>query len=132
MKAHFLLLLLLCGALFGEESIELSVDAQIQEIQSAQPKERVKLMNAFKERLFKMNQEERVAAISSMRAKMNHKNTQETEELHTTQMQMQHNVESGHKQMMNQQQSTNQLLHGDTPMTHTEGGGMPFDKRMGH
>ncbi|WP_300368917.1 hypothetical protein [Hydrogenimonas sp.] len=52
------------------------IDREIAKIKAAPPEERVKLMNEFKRKLFKMNQEERSEAIQrlkhSMRIKGSH------------------------------------------------------------
>ncbi|SFV66540.1 hypothetical protein MNB_SM-6-1037 [hydrothermal vent metagenome] len=50
-----------------------SVDSQIEAIQSAPAQERVQMMNEFKQRLATMNQEDRMAAIQEMQAKMHGK-----------------------------------------------------------
>ncbi|MEN4045663.1 hypothetical protein [Sulfurimonas sp. NWX367] len=52
------------------DTATVSVDAQIEAIQSAPEQERVQLMNEFKQRLMQMNQEERMAAIQEMQSKM--------------------------------------------------------------
>ena len=43
-----------------------SIDMQIAAIKKAEPQERVRLMNAFKRKLIKMNQEQRIATIQKM------------------------------------------------------------------
>ena len=52
------------------------IDREIEKIKMAPPEERVKLMNEFKRRLFKMNQEERSAAIEHLRSSMHGNNRQ--------------------------------------------------------
>jgi len=43
-----------------------TVDAQINAIQNASPKERFKLMNAFKKNLLKMKEKERIEAVKKL------------------------------------------------------------------
>ena len=49
------------------------IDAQIEALKSATPKERVEMMNALKKRVFRMNQEQQKAAIAKIRKKMHAK-----------------------------------------------------------
>ena len=95
-----------------------SVDAQIEAIQSAPAQERVQLMNQFKQRLMQMNQEDRMAAIQEMQSKMQTSQNSEamgdmtrtrTQE-HTQEMQMQTNEQMNHIQNMNQQQAGSQFM----------------------
>ena len=58
-----------------------SIDTQITKIQNAPAKQRVELMNEFKQQLSTMNKEDRMAAISQMQEKMQthtHGNMQES------------------------------------------------------
>jgi len=80
----------------------LSIDSQIQKIQSASPQDRVKLMNEFKRRVAQMNAQERGAIIAAMRMKMNS---------HVQTMQMQHNDNMAHTQNMYQTQASHQFEH---------------------
>jgi uncharacterized protein YPO0396 len=47
-----------------------SIDAQIEAIQTAPAEERVELMNQFKQQLMQMNQEQRASAIAALQEKM--------------------------------------------------------------
>ncbi len=60
--------IVLIFGLFMSLHAESSIDAQIQNIRNAPPKERVAMMNAFKVQLFKMNAEQRNETISHLRA----------------------------------------------------------------
>ena len=51
-----------------------SLDAEIMKIKSAPPKERVKLMNNLKKRLFSLNRAERIRAIRKLRTSIAHSN----------------------------------------------------------
>ncbi len=65
----------------------LSIDAQIEAIKKAPPHQRVKIMNALKERLADMNRQERAKAIAQMRAKIQnntHINHKYTNKAHDT------------------------------------------------
>ena len=87
MMKRFFILLLLCVALaLGD----ISIDMQINNIKNAPAAERVRLMNAFKQRVSQMNSEERFSAIKSMQAKIRSR-TQES-------MQSMHEVDIGQMQ----------------------------------
>jgi len=62
--------LVLVGMLTLGLAADATIDAQIEEIQNAPLKERVKLTNQLKLRLSTMNQEDRSEAIAKMQAKM--------------------------------------------------------------
>jgi len=115
-----------------------SVDAQIEAIQTAPAQERVRLMNQFKQRLMQMNQEDRMAAIQEMQSKMQTQAgdaqefgrdtasmakdmsagdgqefgdmTRTRAQEHTQEMQMQTNEQMNHMQNMVQQQAGNQFM----------------------
>ena len=54
--------------LYGSVLLADSIDAQIEAIQKAPVAERFKLMNALKKRLVRMQEKERLAALSKLRA----------------------------------------------------------------
>jgi len=114
--------LLLLGA-----SQEMSIDAQIAQIQKASPKERVKLMNRFKRRIAQMNQQERLEAIRQMKRKMHHANTQAKE--HIQQMQTHEEMQMQHHQNMNQRRVLDQVMHKEDMQG---GGSMPYNKSNSH
>ncbi|UCN00358.1 hypothetical protein LCX93_00140 [Sulfurimonas sp. SWIR-19] len=115
-----------------------SVDAQIEAIQSAPEQERVELMNEFKQRLMQMNQEERMSAIEEMQSKMHAQSgdahepgtgtagiprdmmpdeehnlgdmTQTRAQEHVQEMQMQTNEHMNQVQNMTQQQAGSQYM----------------------
>ena len=97
-----------------------SVDTQIAKIQSAKGAERVELMNAFKQRVAGMNQEDRMAAINEMRTQMQanaqahmQSGMQMGEETRQRAHEMQQNNMPDMHQMqnMNQMQAGNQFMH---------------------
>jgi len=106
---------LLSTLLLADTTTSSTIDAQINQIRNADPSQRVELMNAFKQRMMQMNQEERSQAIEAMRSKMRHamKNEQQHAEIreHTTQMQMQNSGDISHYQNMNQHQTGSQFSH---------------------
>ena len=139
MKATKIILsLTVIGTLtLGFAATDVTIDAQIQAIQSAPAGERVELMNEFKTQLSNMNAEDRSAAITQMREKMqaqmqehggsgemNHEQMQEhrTEmqergaqmQEHASEMQMEHSQEMNRMQNMNQQQAGSQFGHKNT------------------
>jgi Fe2+ transport system protein B len=101
------LFLLLNISLFADESI----DAQINKIKSAPPAERVKLMNALKQRLSQMNREERSHAIKKLQNNMRSK--EQDMQDRSQMMQMQHSEHMSNYQNMNQHQAGNQVSHED-------------------
>ena len=136
MKATKIILsLAVMGTLtLGFAATDVTIDAQIEAIQSAPAGERVELMNEFKTQLSNMNEEDRSAAITQMREKMqaqmqergesgemNHEQMQEHRaemqergaqmQEHASEMQMEHGNEMNRMQNMNQQQAGNQLGH---------------------
>jgi len=54
-------------------SLYANIDAQIEAIQHASVEERFKLMNAFKETLIQMKEEERIKAMTKLSTKSNNK-----------------------------------------------------------
>lgn len=103
MIQQFLILLLLGAALFADVNSSKSVDAEINEIRAASPSERVALMNAFKQRMMQMSENERSEAIQAMRTKM-HKRA--------SRMQMQNSEQMSHYQNMNQRQVGSEFSKG--------------------
>ncbi len=63
-------ILALVGTLTLGLAADATIDAQIERIQNAPAKERVKLMNEFKQHLMTMNQEQRQEAVAKMQAEM--------------------------------------------------------------
>ena len=107
-------------------SSALDVDAQIEQIQNATPKERVKLMNELKRHLAQMNQMDRQAAIVKLQERMRsrgelpshqkgfeHHNKRDPIMAHdrVMQQQMRANEQIHQMQHMNQMQGGNQLNH---------------------
>ncbi|GEM_PF-3005550 len=66
-KAIFSLFLFVAAAVWAGPS---AIDKEIEAIMKAPPEKRVELMNAFKRRLFEMNQQERALAIRRLRGSM--------------------------------------------------------------
>jgi len=118
-----------------------SIDAEIAQIQAAPAAKRVELMNQFKEKLMQMNQEDRMAAISVMRermqangsAAMNKAGEQGTMarsrmQEHTQEMQMQASEHMNQMQQMNQNHAGDQFnsmhdsMNGGSPMASPMGG----------
>ena len=97
-----LILTLFLGAL-SSLFAEGSIDAQLRAIQNAPSAQRVKLMNQFKQRLAKMNAQDRAAAINTMRAQMSTSTKHANNEMHdrARQEQMQ---QSEHMQRMDKMQ----------------------------
>jgi len=92
-----------------------SIDAQISQIQNAPARERVKLMNTFKQKLAKMNSEDRLQAIGVMRSKMQSHSRDDSEKHQmqnkVTQMQMEHSESMQGYQNINPSQTANKMLH---------------------
>ena len=109
------------GALTLGFADDISVDAEIEAIQSAPAQERVRLMNEFKEKLSLMNQEDRGEAISKLQAK-----TQTQTQERVQEMQMNNVRDMSQAQSMSQQQAGNQFAQEPGSMS---GGGM--NKKMG-
>jgi len=101
-----------------------SVDAQIQKIQSAAPQERVKLMNEFKIRISQMNREERASVIKQMQSKMHKKPQQVARHNNIGHRQMQNSEEILNQQNTNQHQVANQVLHRKQSMNQPMSGGV--------
>ena len=121
MKATKIILsLAVIGTLtLGFAATDVTIDAQIEAIQSAPASERAELMNEFKTQLSNMNAEDRSAAITQMQehgesGEMNHEQMQgrgaQMQE-HASEMQMEHSQEMNRMQNMNQQQAGSQLGH---------------------
>jgi len=114
MIKYIISLFIISISLLAQE-MPISIDREIAEIKSASPSERVTLMNAFKEKLMQMNQEQRAAAIESMQQKMHssveHDSHQQSH-THTREMQMQHNENIVHSQNINQHQAGDQASRG--------------------
>ncbi|RUM43739.1 MAG: hypothetical protein DSY46_07485 [Hydrogenimonas sp.] len=75
MKKFYHMMFLVCItttlSLFADDrTMAIDIDAQIAQIQKADPKERRILMNQFKKQLAEMNREERMVAIHRLREKM--------------------------------------------------------------
>ena len=68
------ILFLLTTNLFSDTNI----DYQIQQIQNASPKDRIRLMNEFKKALRTMNHNTRIKAIKAIQAKQNIHNKQDS------------------------------------------------------
>ena len=81
-----------------------SIDTQIQKIKNASPSQRVELMNQFKKKLQKMNQEQREEAISALRTS-NRPSMQNQVQNHQNDLQM--NM-INNTQQMNQKQTMQQ------------------------
>lgn len=113
-------------------SSALDVDAQIERIQSATPKERVELMNELKRHLAQMNQAERQVAITKLQEKMHsrtellqHKKASQNKSAKMMQHQMRANEQIHQMQHMNQMQGGNQLNYFQHQGGGIGGGGMP-------
>lgn len=100
----------------------LSIDAQIEAIKHAPPQKRVEMMNALKQRLAAMNQEERAKIIAQMRAKMQknsmlrhntHKTYDDTNRAHdmAQEQQLQMQQKMSQMQNMSQKQAGDQHSH---------------------
>ena len=93
----------------------LSIDAQIEAIKKAPPEKRVVMMNALKQRLAKMNREQRVQAIERMRAKMKTKSVshmnKERVPANAHKQQMQVHEQMSQMQNMDQKQAGDHLMH---------------------
>lgn len=136
----------------------ISIDTQIKEIQSASKQERVQLMNAFKQRLMQMNQEDRTAAMQELQTKMHaqadrgHEFGTETSEMakemmsdkeqrtakmaqtreqeHVQEMQMQTNEHMNQIQNMTQKQAGDQ--HMEMPNGGIDGGQRNMNNDLGN
>ena len=89
----------------------MSIDEQISRIKKAPPKERVELMNKFKQNLASMNQNQRNDAIETLRTKMNVKNSMHNESKTiqlVPQMQMRENEHMSSYQNINNMKKMNQ------------------------
>jgi len=78
------------------------IDAQMEQIRQASPAERVKMMNELKRQIAKMNQNDRTAAINTLRASMK-KPTRMDEGVNRQQFQ------NSHEMFQNQQQHQKQV-----------------------
>lgn len=118
MIKFFITLLLLNVLIFADANGGFSIDMQISRIKNAPARERVKLMNAFKQRVYQMNYEDRSSAIRAIQAKLHARRGQEKihskremkrREIieHASQRQTQNSDEISSYQNMNQQQIKN-------------------------
>lgn len=122
MTKFFIILLLLNVLIFANANSGFNIDAQISKIRSAPASERVKLMNAFKQRVFQMNRDERSVAIRKIQIKMHAEKSQkdirevsvtkiqEVRE-HALELQVQSSDDISNYQNMNQQQIKNLIAH---------------------
>ena len=108
-KLFFIIIFVLITTLVADSGNDLSMDAQIAKIKSASPKDRVRMMNAFKVRVSQMNMQERSLAIKKMQAKMCRKNVNLPEQTHVVQMQAHDNINMKNVQDMNQKQVASQM-----------------------
>lgn len=118
--------ILLTSALMGAFTLSMAdqtatnttIDAQISKIQNAKAGERVKLMNAFKQEVMKMNQTDRQAAIQELRAKM----TNGAQKGMNDSMQYARNAENKAKEYKNEgmQHAENGMKHAQNEMEHAE------------
>jgi len=108
-KLFFIIIFVLITTLVADSGNDLSMDAQIAKIKSASPKDRVRMMNAFKVRVSQMNMQERSLAIKKMQAKMCRKNVNLPEQTHVVQMQAHDNINMKNVQNMNQKQMASQM-----------------------
>ncbi len=119
-----------------------TIDAKIAKIQNASAQERVQLMNEFKQQLAKMNQQDRMEAISQMQEKMhatmqeNMQNGQEEAHSHYNEAkemmqekQAQAMDHMNQAQQMNQAQAGNQMEH---MMEHVQQGSQNNPMRQQH
>ncbi len=134
MKIYTKIVLILLAS-FTLVFAEISVDAQIQEIQNAKPSERPQMMNALKIRLSNMNARDRSEAISQLRTQMRTQNHAE-QQTYTQSHEADSMQQMQGMQIMNQKQAGQHMMDsvGDThqvPMTDTDNTGtnMPFGHR---
>ena len=78
------------------------IDAQMESIRQASPSERVKMMNELKRQIAQMNQNDRTAAINSLRSSMKKPNRMD-ESVNRQQFQ------NSHEMFQNQQQHQKQV-----------------------
>jgi len=109
MLRYFFILTTLSLVLLSDTGESLSIDAEIAKIKTAQPSERVRLMNRFKLRVSQMNAQERLHAIGSMRKSM-HREEHRVKD-HSLEIQTQHSSDMQHYQNMNQRQAGEKLSH---------------------
>ncbi len=117
-----LIYIILLFGFFTILSAESNIDAQIQKIRNAPPKERVAMMNALKVQLSKMNAQQRNEAISHLRATPNIKG-------HTTEM-----MHNGMRQKMNTnsyQSDSMQNMHRTEWMNQKHGADQFMNKQGG-
>ncbi len=132
-------ILALVGTLTLGLAADATIDAQIERIQNAPAKERVKLMNEFKQHLMTMNQEQRQEAVAKMQAEMqaagemSKTQAQERKREHVAAAQAEATGEMNRHQNMHQNQMGNQVARefingGGTIPTGGNGGGNPTVK----
>ena len=104
------------------EDATLSIDAQIEAIKKAPPQKRVEMMNALKQRLATMNQEQRMKAIQQMRQKMQNKShTKLPRKYHDKMHKMAQEQQVHEHNQMSQMQNMSQKQAGDQYMHANEG-----------
>ena len=105
--------LLWFGFIFLQTLYALDIDAQITQIKNAPPQERVKLMNAFKVQLSKMNETQREKAISTLRATISTRHAENTKHTniyeHTVSQHIQQ--QNLHQEQFHQHQALDQAFH---------------------
>ncbi len=128
------------GTLLIAQSTNLSIDEQIEAIKKAPPKKRVAMMNALKQKLAKMNQEQRIQAIQRMRQKMQSKSQSEIKrhsdsKRHKSSVsgmaekqQMHTHEQMSQMQNMTQKQAGDQYMHTNKDLT----GGSRINENMPH
>ena len=97
-------IVILVGIVVSSLVADITIDAQIEKIQKAPAKERVKLMNQFKQRLVVMNQEQRKKAIEKMRIKIQSKRKVQETSLEMAQVNMRLQERTKEKQIQNSMQ----------------------------
>ncbi len=108
-------ILALVGTLTLGLAADATIDAQIERIQNAPAKERVKLMNEFKQHLMTMNKEQRQEAVAAMQAEMqaagemSKTQAQERKREHVAAAQAEATGEMNRHQNMHQKQMGNQV-----------------------
>ncbi len=109
-------ILALVGTLTLGLAADATIDAQIERIQNAPAKERVKLMNEFKQHLMTMNKEQRQEAVAAMQAEMqaagemSKTQAQERKREHVAAAQAEATGEMVRAQHMNQKQMGSQAV----------------------
>ena len=85
------------------------IDAQMQSIRQAAPAERVKMMNELKRQIAQMNQNDRTAAIDTLRSSMKKQNSMNEG---VNRQQFQNSQEMFQNQQQHQKQVGNQIRKG--------------------